>query len=66
MQTRNIGKGFLDTPVDPGFRESPAKIADDREIVNYIAKRRGFDQQNTQRLLNTSKQEKLNYPRNPG
>ena len=45
MQGRNAGEGFFHHPVDFGFREMGANVADDGQVVDDIPHRGGFDEQ---------------------
>jgi hypothetical protein len=44
VQTGNVGKDFLDAPVDQRFGKDMAQIADHRQVVNYVTERRGLYQ----------------------
>ena len=43
MQARNVGKGFFNTPVNPGVRKRPVHIAEHWQVMHHIAQRGGFD-----------------------
>jgi hypothetical protein len=44
MQAWQVGKAFLDTPVDLRFGKDQPEITDHRQVVNYITERRCFYQ----------------------
>ncbi|MPN58837.1 hypothetical protein SDC9_206553 [bioreactor metagenome] len=49
MQAGNRRKDVFHAPVDGRLREMSPDVADDRQIVDDIAERRGFDEQDAHR-----------------
>lgn len=43
----NAGKCFFDHPVDQGIRKAAAHVRNRRAVMNYVAKRRRFDEQDS-------------------
>jgi hypothetical protein len=46
MQARNLGEVFFHHPVDFRRRQASPDVAGDRQVVDHVAQRRGFDEQN--------------------
>ncbi|MNT14506.1 hypothetical protein D3C72_1495150 [compost metagenome] len=45
MPARDLGKAFLDHPIEADTRNRPGRIGQRRQRMNHIAQGRGFDQQ---------------------